>query len=77
MALRPVWYSRPELRVFSYIPTQWTGVFPGMKKPLLFAFALIVVGCGPPDGPHEEYYPAGQLSWKGTCKDGELDGGQE
>ena len=42
-----------------------------MKKPLLFAFALIVVGCGPPDGPYEEYYPSGQLSWKGTYKDGE------
>ena len=66
-----------KLQIFSYIPNQWTGVFSGMKKPLLFAFALIVVGCGPPDGPHEEYYPAGQLSWKGTCKDGELDGGQE
>ncbi len=66
-----------KLRIFSYIPNQWTGVFSGMKKPLLFAFALIVVGCGPPDGPHEEYYLSGQLNWKGTYKDGELDGPYE
>jgi hypothetical protein len=45
-----------------------------MKKTLLFVLALIAVGCGPPDGPFEEYYENGQLWLKGTLAAGELDG---
>ena len=45
-----------------------------MKKTLLFVLALIAVGCGPPDGPFEEYYENGQLWVKGTLAAGELDG---
>jgi hypothetical protein len=44
-----------------------------MKKTLLFVLALIAVGCGPPDGPFEEYYENGQLWVKGTLAAGELD----
>ena len=45
-----------------------------MKKTLLFVLALIAVGCGPPDGPFEEYYENSQLKQKGTYAAGELDG---
>ena len=52
-----------------------------MKKALLFALALIAVGCGPEgppsDGPYEIYHENGQLMMKGTFKDGELDGPYE
>jgi len=46
----------------------------GMKKPLLLVLALMVSGCGPPDGPYELYYDNGQLREKGTYVAGEPEG---
>ena len=45
-----------------------------MKRTRLIVLALIASGCGPPDGPWEEYHENGQLSVTATYKDGELDG---
>ena len=45
-----------------------------MKRTLLLTLALIASGCGPPDGPYENYYENGQLQEKGTYAAGELDG---
>ena len=45
-----------------------------MNRILSLIGVVLVVGCGPPDGPYESYYENGQLEEKGTYKDGELDG---
>ena len=42
-----------------------------MNRILSLIGVVLVVGCGPPDGPYEEYYDNGQLRIKGTYKDGE------
>ena len=41
-----------------------------MKKALLLALALIASGCGPPDGPYENYYENGQLRAQGELNMG-------
>lgn len=46
-------------------------------RTLLLVLALIAAGCGPPDGPFEEYYENGQLEQRGTYAAGERDGPYE
>ena len=43
-----------------------------MTRILSLIGVVLVVGCGPPDGPYETYHENGQLLSKGTYKDGEL-----
>ena len=48
-----------------------------MKRILSLIGVVLMVGCGPPDGPFENYYDNGQLQEKGTFVAGELDGPYE
>ena len=48
-----------------------------MTRILSLIGVVLVVGCGPPDGPYEEYYETGQLREQTTYKDGERDGPYE
>ena len=45
-----------------------------MKRILSLIGVVLVVGCGLIDGPYETYHDNGQLSVKGTYKNGDLDG---
>ena len=42
-----------------------------MTRILSLIGVVLVVGCGPPDGPYETYHDNGQLMVKGTMKDNE------
>ena len=45
-----------------------------MNRILSLIGVVLVVGCGPPDGPYETYHENGQLKSKGTLRDGKEEG---